>query len=74
MAMSKQEAAAIARVTKAIHLAASTLPKPKASVQTIKLTANGGTKAPVQFLSGKVNNPVQPSYYVAVIIPVYRDS
>jgi hypothetical protein len=71
--MSKQEAA-IARVTKAIHRAASSLPKPKASVQTIKLTANGGSKAPVQFLSGKVNNPVQPSYYVAVIVPVYRDS
>jgi hypothetical protein len=71
--MSKQEAAAIARVTKAIHRAASTLPRSKAAVQTIKLAPNAGSKAPMKFLSGKINTPVQPSYYVAVIIPVYRD-
>ena len=70
MAMSKQEAAAIARVTKAIHRAASTMPQPKTSVQTIKLAPNAGPT--MKFLSGKVNSPVQPSYYVAVIIPVYR--
>jgi len=71
MAMSKQEAA-IARVTKAIHRAARTLPRAKASAQTIKLEPNTGPT--MKFLSGKINSPVQPSYYVAVIIPVYPDS
>jgi hypothetical protein len=73
MAMSKH-AAAVAKVTKAIHQAASALPQPKSSVQTITLTPTGGSKTAMQAMTGKINTPVQPSYYVAVIIPVYSDS
>lgn len=64
------EANRIAKVTKAIHLAASkALRTPKLPAQTITMKAGsgGGTKT----MQGKLSDPIQPSYYVAVIIPVY---
>ena len=61
----------IAKITKAIHLAAArSLPKQNVPMQTIKLKP--GTGAGTTMMEGKLAPPVQPSYYVAVIIPVYR--
>jgi len=58
----------IANVTKAIHSAATRfLPKTSAAVQTIDFSGSGGAHT----MSGKLSPPIQPSYYVAVIIPVY---
>jgi hypothetical protein len=57
----------IANVTKAIHNAAARfLPKAAMAAQTIEFAGGG------QMMSGKLSPPVQPSYYVAVIIPVYK--
>ena len=60
----------VAKITKAIHLAAAkTLRKQNLPVQTIKLKSGSGAGAAM--MEGKLSPPVQPSYYVAVIIPVY---
>ena len=71
--MAKNSATHIANVTKAIHaamsqhLAGAVVEK----TQTVQLKSTGSGKGPVKTMSGKISTPVQPSYYVAVIFPVY---
>lgn len=69
----KTEAAAaeqIAKVAKAVHMAAAkALRNPKLPAQSITLKAGSG--AGTAMMQGKLAPPVQPSFYVAVIVPVY---
>jgi hypothetical protein len=60
----------IAKVVEAIHTAASRfLPEAAVKPQTVSLQ----TPPPGGMLmaEGKISTPIQPKYYVAVIIPVY---
>ena len=63
-------ATSVARVTKAVHLAAArALRKQNLPAQLVALKPGAG--GAMKMMSGKISPPVQPTCYVAVIIPVY---
>ena len=60
----------LAKVTQAIHAATTkALRKQSLAAQTVTLKPGSGNGAMV--MEGKISPPIQPSCYIAVIIPVY---